>query len=139
MTAGGVDDGDIILLEQVGEEIRVKQDLPSIKGWRADQILTGPLFGLESSRDFTTRRLLDEYKKLIGLPELSKEQEKRLRYLESTLSETIPSSGETEIEREAFRLIEETMDTYLNNLGKQSPGKREKLLKEIKRQLKRQR
>jgi hypothetical protein len=134
MTAGGVDDGDIILLEQAGEEIRVKQDLPSIKGWRADQILTGPLFGLESSRDLTTRRLLVEYEELIGKSKLSKEDEERLQYLESTLSEMIPSTGETEMEREAFRLIEKTMETYLNNLP---PEKKEQLRKEIKRQLKR--
>lgn len=134
MTAGGADDGDIILLEQQEEEIVVKQDLPSIKGWRADQILTGPLFGLESSRDLTTRRLIDEYEKLIGKSKLSKEDEERLQYLESTLSELIPSSGETEVQREAFRLIEETMEAYFN---KQTPEKKEQLLKEIKRQLKR--
>jgi predicted ATP-binding protein involved in virulence len=134
MTAGGTDDGDIILLEQQEEDIIIMQDLPSIKGWRADQILTGPLFGLESSRDLATRQLLDEYMELKGLPELSPEKEKRLQRLEADLSENIPSSGETEIEREAFRLIEDTMEAYLN---KQPPEKKERLLNEIKRQLKR--
>ncbi len=134
MTAGGTDDGDIILLEQQEEEIVIKQDLPSIKGWRADQILTGPLFGLESSRDLTTRRLIDEYKELIAKSELSEGEVERLQELESTLSEEIPSSGETEVQREAFRLIEETMEAYFN---KQTPEKKKQLLDEIKRQLNR--
>ena len=134
MTAGGADDGDIILLELQEGEILVRQDLPSIKGWRADQILTGPLFGLESSRDLTTRRQLDEYTELNGLSELSSKKKKRLNELESRLAVIIPSTGETEVEREAFHLIEKTMDGYLSS---QTPEKKVRLLKEIKRQLKR--
>ncbi len=132
MTAGGAGDGDIVLLEQYEGEVILKQDFPSIKGWRADQILTGPLFGLESTRDLSTKHQMDEYARLLGLPKRSPKEKKRLHELESLLEETIPSSGETQVEREAFQMIETTMDTYLNS---QPPEKREKILDEIKRQL----
>lgn len=132
MTAGGAGDGDIILLEQYEGEVIVNQDLPSIKGWRADQILTGPLFGLESTRDLSTKHKMDEYSRLLGLPKLSREEKKRLHELESIMEEAIPSSGETQVERDAFRLIEDTMDAYLNS---QAPDKKKQILGEIKRQL----
>ncbi|MCP4213454.1 MAG: AAA family ATPase [bacterium] len=134
MTAGGAEDGDIILLERNGEEITVKQDLPSIKGWRADQILTGPLFGLRSTRDISTGNMMKEYKKLLALSQRSPQEETRLKDLETKLGDTIPPTGETEMEREAFLLVEKTMEIYLN---KQAPERKEKLLKEIKKQLKR--
>ncbi|MCU0287242.1 MAG: hypothetical protein MUF15_12715, partial [Acidobacteria bacterium] len=114
------------------KEVIVKQDLPSIKGWRADQILTGPLFGLESTRDLSTKHQMDEYSSLLGLSKRSPMEEKRLHELEDILEKTIPASGETEVEREAYQLIENTMDAYLNS---QKPEKKEQILDEIKRQL----
>ncbi|MCP4143168.1 MAG: AAA family ATPase [Chloroflexi bacterium] len=133
MTAGGADDGEIILLQRDESEIKATQELHSIKGWRADQILTSRFFGLESSRDLATRKLLAEYSELLGIPAGTTKQKERIKYLESTLKDLIPPTGETEIERQAFRLIEDTMQTFLN---KQPTQKKEKLLKEIKRQLK---
>lgn len=133
MTAGGANDGDIILLDYHEGKIDVRQDLPSIKGWRADQILTGPLFGLESTRDLSTQQKLEQYTQLLESAELSPQQEKKLKELEKELGKLIPSAGETEIQREAFRMIEETMQSYLE---KQTPAKKRKLLDELKRQLK---
>ncbi len=133
MTAGGANDGDIILLDYHKGKIDIRQDLPSIKGWRADQILTGPLFGLESTRDLSTQQKLEQYTQLLELAELSPQQEKKLRELEKELGHLIPSAGETETQREAFRMIEETMQAYLD---KKPPATKRKLLDEIKRQLK---
>jgi predicted ATP-binding protein involved in virulence len=134
MTVGGIDDGDIILLVREGSGITVEQDLPSIRGWRADQILTSPIFGLKTSRDKRTNDMLEEYKKLISLTKLSQAQEERLRYLRETISADLPTAGETEIQREAFRIIEKTMEDYFN---KQTPERKQKLYEEIKRQLQR--
>jgi hypothetical protein len=134
MTAGGANDGDIVLLERDRNEISVTQDIPSIKGWRADQILTGPLFALESSRDLDTQKKLNEYEYLLGRDKPSAKEKKRLKELEAALADKIPSSGETPEEREAFNLIERTMESFLNQ---KPPGEKERLLKEIKRQLKR--
>jgi hypothetical protein len=133
MTAGGANDGDIILLDYHEGKINIRQDLPSIKGWRADQILTGPLFGLESTRDLSTQQKLEQYTQLLESAELSTQKEMKLRELEKELANLIPSAGETETQREAFRMIEETMQAYLE---KQTPAKKRKLLDEIKRQLK---
>jgi hypothetical protein len=134
MTVGGVNEGDIILLEREGNDIYVEQDFPSIRGWRADQILTSPIFGLKTSRDKQTHDMLEEYKKLISLKWLSKEQEERLSYLREKISDTLPAAGETEIQREAFRIIEKTMEDYFN---KQTPERKQELFEEIKRQLQR--
>lgn len=132
MTVGGVDEGNIILLEREGSEIRVNQDLPSIRGWRADQILTSPIFGLKSSRDKKTQDMIEEYKTLISLSQLTQTQAQRLHYLRTIISDTLPSTGETEVQREAFRIIKETMEDYFN---KQTPERKQALLDEIKRQL----
>lgn len=85
MTVGGVNEGDIILLEREGNDIYV-------------------------------------------------EQEERLRDLRERISDTLPAAGETEIQREAFRIIEKTMEDYFN---KQTPERKQELFEEIKRQLQR--
>ncbi len=133
MTAGGAEDGDIILLEEQDGDISIKQDLPSIKGWRGDQILTG-IFGLETSSSLEIKRRMDEYAQLLGEPKPSPEQQKRLQELEDELETTIPSSHETQLQRDAFALIEKTMAEYLNQQPKE---RKEQLIKEIKRQLQR--
>lgn len=133
MTAGGAKDGDMILLERNEGNITVKQDLPSIKGWRADQILTGPLFGLESTISRDKQQEMAEYEKLLGIAQPSAEEKKRLKELEDRLNVTIPSTGETELQREAFRLIEETMVAHFK---KKTAEEKARLQKEIKRQLK---
>ncbi len=132
MTVGGVDEGCIILLERDGNDIYLEQDLPSIRGWRADQILTSPIFGLKTSRDKKNQEMLEEYKTLISLTTLTQAQEEKLAYLRGTISDTLPAAGETETQREAFRIIEETMDDYFN---KQTPERKRELRDEIKRQL----
>lgn len=132
MTVGGVSDGDIVLLEQQEGNIQVKQDLPSIKGWRADQILTGPLFGLQSTRDLTTQAKMNRYTELLGKTTRTPEEQKQFEELEAILGQTLPPSGETEAQREAFKLIEKTMQDYFNNLP---PDKKAGLLEELKVQL----
>jgi hypothetical protein len=47
----------------------------SQKGLRADQILTGPLFNLETTRDVETRNLVAEYKRLVALVRMATPQE----------------------------------------------------------------
>jgi predicted ATP-binding protein involved in virulence len=133
MTAGGADDGDLILLDYREGNIKARQDLPSIKGWRADQILTGPLFNLESSRDLFTQKKLEEYTRLLESPKLSAKQKQQLRQLEESLGQTLPGSGETPLQREAFRMIEESMHQFLE---KQTADKKKQLLDQIKQQLK---
>jgi predicted ATP-binding protein involved in virulence len=128
MTAGGAKDGDIILLKQEEEEIRIRQDLPSIKGWRADQILTSQLFGLEATRDVDTEKEMESYIQLLGKTDPTDEEKQQLRVLEKKLGDRIPPTCETQLERDAYQMIENTMKSYLD--------RNEKLQKEVKRQLK---
>lgn len=134
MTAGGAQDGEIILLKKEKDNIVVKQDIRSIKGWRADQILTSQLFGLEATRDVDTEKEMERYTHLLGKSKPTNEEKQELLELEKKLGDLIPPSGETQLERDAYDLIQKTMKTYLEQ---QSKERKENLQNEIKRQLKR--
>ena len=59
--AGSIDSSRIRLLRRSERGVHVISDLPSIAGWRADQILTSVLFDLPTSRNQQTEGLLRQY------------------------------------------------------------------------------
>jgi energy-coupling factor transporter ATP-binding protein EcfA2 len=71
-------------------------------GLRADQILTSPAFGLDTTRDVQTAKLLDEYRSLAVRVNRSPEDDRRLEELSAALDTSV-SSGETDTERDAER------------------------------------
>jgi hypothetical protein len=73
---------------------------------RADQILTGRPFGMKTTLDQQTQQAMEEYKKLLGLPSRSPEQETRFQELHRELKFRIPNAEETAPARSAFALIE---------------------------------
>ncbi|MDJ1465963.1 AAA family ATPase [Nitratireductor sp. GZWM139] len=76
----GMDDGEVVVLQR-DEEGRIVQldDLPSIKGMRADQLLTSDYFGLSSTVDPETELGVARYVHRIGeLPSDSVEEADRL-------------------------------------------------------------
>lgn len=58
----GMDDGEVhVLMRNLDQEIEQLIDLPSLKGMRADQILTSDYFGLSSTADPETEAVLAGY------------------------------------------------------------------------------
>jgi hypothetical protein len=77
------------LLQKDGEVVRVSQELPYVRGWAVDQVLS-QIFGLSSLRDPDTAAKIAEYEELRlnrGAGKLTMEQTRRLGELETYLNE----------------------------------------------------
>ncbi len=84
-------------------------ETPSMKLWRADQILTGAGFGLESSVSKEAQEWEIEYGNLCNIPhqDRTKKEQMRLEELSNILDLEILDGHETKTERRAAELIEE--------------------------------
>lgn len=108
---------------------KVKQ---SFRGWRADQILTGPLFNLESSREPDTRKLLMRYTQLAARDTLSEDEQIELRDAAQKLKIRLPSTAERNEARKASEMIRLT---WKKQLKRMSDEERKKVLDEINVQM----
>jgi energy-coupling factor transporter ATP-binding protein EcfA2 len=82
------------------DRVTVRSATVDIDGFRADQILTSPLFGLITTRSDRAAANIDEYAKLTAKhpAELTEDERNRLAELSAQLDKTL-SLGETELER----------------------------------------
>ena len=101
-------------------------------GWRADQLLTSSLFGLESSRDPATQSLVDQYTELVSQKKRSPQDEAELERISKELRVRIPTSEETKEAREASKLIQQSLKKEFES---KPLAEREKILTEIDLQL----
>ena len=116
-------DSNRVIVERVEEPFQ---------GWRADQILTGPLFGLESTRDLETQKLLMRYTELAARENLSPDERRELEEAANVLKIRIPSSAEREEAREASRMIQQALWNQWNAMPSE---KRQKISQEVDAQL----
>lgn len=82
-------------------------------GWRADQILTGPAFELDTTVGKATAADLATYRKLQSQPRLDAEQREEMERIHARLGDVVPAPGENRIERESSRLLEAWLDEQL--------------------------
>jgi hypothetical protein len=101
-------------------------------GWRADQILTTPLFGLNSSRDINTQKLLVRYTELAALDKLSANEQQEMEKAARTLKIRMPSTSERKEARKAFEII---LQTWQERMRHMSAVDRKKVLNEINMQI----
>jgi predicted ATP-binding protein involved in virulence len=87
--------GGLFVLEAEGDAVVIKQPLDSVRGMRADQILTSPLFDLLSTRDLETEEKLQAREKLMAKETLSEEERTRLEALEDWLARQMNTPGDT--------------------------------------------
>ncbi len=81
-----------------GSSVGVATPVGSVRGWRAEAILTSDLFGLEDTVDLDTASLVKEYRALSSkrsFGKLTKEQRERLDSLEAQLSRSLTAPGES--------------------------------------------
>jgi hypothetical protein len=118
--------------QETGYRVLVERMEEPFQGLRADQILTGPLFGLHSTRDRDTQILLERYSKLAARDKLTPAEKKELTDTAEILKIRLPSSAERKEAREAFKMVRQNWQEQLKRL----PGKeRKKILNEIKLQM----
>ena len=73
----------------------------SLRGLRADQILTSPAFDLDSTRDQETLALMEEYSTLLAIQNPTEYERERLEQVATRLEGEVPSHQETELARQA--------------------------------------
>jgi hypothetical protein len=98
--------------DQAGMVVQVPLDKDMTEG-RADQILTGDLFGLDSTLALTptTAVQMDEYKVLLGKSARTADEEKRFTELDRLLQARIPPAGaENKLERRAQELVQAVLE-----------------------------
>ncbi|WP_165223696.1 AAA family ATPase [Aquisphaera insulae] len=115
------DDG-LIVMRPTGKDGAVEAHRPevSVKGWRVDQILTSPLFGLDATRDEETESLIREHAGLIARrswTQLSQVEKRRLTKLESNLANRLTAPGETVDERDRQAQMAQYVEKTLQKLG----------------------
>src|SRR5262249_18124560 len=97
---------------------------------RADQILTGQLFGLETTVDQQTRDAISRYQKLLGKRSRTPEEEEELRRLQETLAVRLPAPHEGPVEPRAQQLLEALLKSQV---GDRHPEVQADLLERAKR------
>ena len=123
--AQAASDGGLIVLRTGEAEGAVQAQRPvnSVKGWRADQILTSPLFGLMGTRDEETEHLIREHADLVAKrswAELTTAEKKELARLEERLAHRLTAPGETAEER----AIQQDMADYVERTLARAGGPR---------------
>jgi predicted ATPase len=99
MAAG---EGALTLLQKEGNVVRANQDVPYVRGWAVDRVLTD-LFDMISLRDPETARWLEEYEELLlahRAGKLKPAHEKRLAQLENDLNARMTGSRDAPEQRE---------------------------------------
>ena len=100
------------LRDESGTVVQVPLDKDMTEG-RADQILTGDLFGLDLTLALapSTAMLMDEYKALLGNSRRTADEEKRFTKLDRLLQARIPpASAENKLERRAQELVQAVLE-----------------------------
>lgn len=126
LIVGNAKEGIAQLLHRV-DDVPVAQRLHlNFSGWRSDQILTSPAFGLESTRDAATAAKHREYRDLLARGEIPAVNAEA-KQLHEELDGKLPAEGETVEAREAAALFR----TWLEERFEQnSPAERKKIVAE---------
>jgi predicted ATP-binding protein involved in virulence len=128
--AGAAPSDALIVLRREADGLKALTDLPSVKGWRVDQVLTSVLFDLTSAHDQETEQLTGEYAKLIN--EYGPDDPK-VKDLEAKLAQRRPENpGSTPLDREAWSLLEQAV---ADRLAKVEPEKQKTLLESLRKMM----
>jgi predicted ATP-binding protein involved in virulence len=85
VTSLGAKEGEIVVLKREGNHVVAKTDLPSVAGWRADQLLVSDFFGLPTAVDVATEDRIKEYRALAARSTLNAEETAKLHELAAAL------------------------------------------------------
>jgi hypothetical protein len=132
LIAGSLEAKSIVrFLRREGKVVLERPD-GSFQGWRADQILTGPLFGLETSRDLRTQEQLRRYTELAAKEDLDEVEQEQLQELAAALKVRLPTPAERQEARQAYELVGDALDDRMRAMPAEE---RERLLAEARVQL----
>lgn len=114
------DGGLFRLVPDADGQVVIDQSVRSVRGERADQVLLGPLFDLDSTRDPETEALLDERRELkLSGRQLTAAEKQRLEQIEEELRGRLTGPGDTLREQDEFRLAGEMIRARLAELHRE--------------------
>jgi hypothetical protein len=132
LIVAGLEPGEIMAFRRLGNRISVGHPPTDTRGWRADQILTSPLFGLDGTRDPDIDRQIERYT-ILGTQEiLNADERQELAALVQSLKLRLPSDQERVDARSASALIEAATQEQLQ---KMSPEERGRIIRELEMQI----
>ena len=79
-------DANLALLERQDDQVIIRNDLESVRGWRIDQVLASDLYQT-STRTDDIQSLINERRRLLGKSKLTKEDKLRLESLGTEIGE----------------------------------------------------
>ena len=128
----GMDDGEVVVLfKDDNQRISKVEDLPSVKGMRAEQLLTSDFFGLNSTSDPEVDRTLAEYvDQMTQAQSGSPGAVQRARELGANLADTLVL-GDTAGEQ----VVQEALGQYLAARRDMPPPERSAARREVVSQI----
>lgn len=106
--------------------VRVVQPIKSVRGWRAEAILTSALFGLDETVDTETEEVLRTYHRLStkrSFESLSSSEQQEMDLLEARIAKELTAPGETIEEFRRRREMEAYIDETLKIQSSATPEK----------------
>ena len=98
-----------------GKVARLPVEADMLAG-RADQILTGDLFGLATTLAPVTEEVMRRYTELLGKSRRDEVEEREFQSLRPVLQARIPPSGETPVERRVQELLRDLLRSQAGDL-----------------------
>lgn len=114
------DNGLVVLRLGASGRVEAVRPTSSVKGWRVDEILTSPLFGLVGTRDEVTEGLIRRHAELVAKrqwDQLSEAERAQLAQLDLELSSLLTQPGRSPEEGDKLRQMEEYVDRTLAEMG----------------------
>jgi predicted ATPase len=102
-------DCELILFRESEDHVEALEDIKPPRGFRADQVLTSYLFGLDTTSDDATKIEIEEYSQLLSKKHISSKDSQKLRNLRLRLNKKL-GSEETDLERRVAAAIRKELE-----------------------------
>jgi energy-coupling factor transporter ATP-binding protein EcfA2 len=112
LVVGGMEPSEVTRfrrLEDSPNNIVVEPIIESLKGMRADQILTSPAFDLDTTRDTATVLAMHRYSELLGISRRTAQEEAEFAALSRNMREAVPTFPETPLARTSLSVLEKAI------------------------------
>jgi hypothetical protein len=117
MLAGGVAENELRVLQRAERGVVISSDVPRIRGWRADQILTSDLFGLSTTRDMKTEDLLTRY---AGLLNERGPDDPEVKELSREIGQLSERAGEGSLDEQTHALLKAVAEQQFRQLDEKA-------------------
>lgn len=128
LVASNLEPGEVVVFSRDGEgRITASRVVEPLRGYRADQVLTSPAFGLDTTRSEYAQTLLRDYAEALSQDVDTPEARERLAELTARVRREIPAPPETAEERRAVDEAMDAADDAVRTRLEKSPDEAERI------------